>query len=92
MEIRGGVTRRDEQRTTNNKQGKIGLLSFWAVGRLSFATKTHIELIIYSQGKVITATFGVLKLNLSFGRIHYCFKAGPMKVFLASENHFTGCN
>ena len=37
VEIRGGVTRRDEQRRRTNKQGKIGLLSLWAVGRLSFA-------------------------------------------------------
>ena len=37
MEIRGGVTRRDDDERTTNKQWKIELLSLWAVGRLSFA-------------------------------------------------------
>ena len=36
VEIRGGVTRRDDER-----QWKIGLLSLWAVGRLSFAISVH---------------------------------------------------
>ena len=44
MEIRGGVTRRDERRTTN-KQWKIELLSLWAVGRLSFANiAVHLDI------------------------------------------------
>ena len=28
---------------TDNKQGKIGLLSLWAVGRLSFANRSKID-------------------------------------------------
>ena len=39
MEKRGGVTRQDDKQRTN-EQGKIGLLSLWAVGRLSFAIQT----------------------------------------------------
>ena len=40
VEIRGGVTRRDDERTNERQQWKIGLLSLWAVGRLSFAINT----------------------------------------------------
>ena len=41
VKIRGGVTRRDDDERTNDKQWKIGLLSLWAVGRLSFAIRTR---------------------------------------------------
>ena len=37
--MRFHLTRRDDKRQTANKQGKIGLLSLWAVGRPSFAIK-----------------------------------------------------
>ena len=39
VKIRGGVTRRDD----DERQWKIGLLSLWAVGRLSFARGTGIS-------------------------------------------------
>ena len=52
--MRFHLTRRDDKRQTTNKQGKIVLLSLWAVGRLSFAIRKNT---FQNQDPIVKITF-----------------------------------